>query len=975
MARYFWTALFLLCCLAPLQAATYESQALLNGTNLADFIGDHLGFLYDSHGCLHFTPSDIYLLVRTVPKGAKLTIKSYNQRTLPDGYAAAPVFRKLVTTRGDVNKYADMFKKGNARLVVYPGLGQLFVLVGDQPLVKMKTSPGPAQDYRLVFSADPDGRIGWDSSLSTPTDPGDYKILGTTAHYLSNAYRDITIVPFGGWLVKQKGNWVFQNDDRKWYQAPGFIANDLNQPYGQQTENYLDINLDKQGKITGARWAGNDFGKYALLWTVDGRNRYPELGYCEGQLLYEQSVLIKDLAQLLTVPGPDSLEACIAGNENFKLYRAVHDFLVSSGEVAAASLDPVSCSYVKLFNGFPLNAADKVNIDDRVEKAFRDQRAGKYPLLPDQKQRQLGLYNFVRDYDNVFDKNAGWYVMVRDHWDVLSDLRAKLRRDYNAFGLYSPDNRVIALERFLNDRLEFRQVVIPKRGKPRLTFADFASTAEEQSIFNAREKEALRGLIRAAASGETAVPEISSVQALNDYNFGVLLNAMLGNLYKSHGCMHVSPLNVYILNKVLPVGARITIKPYAEKAPAGYDKLPFLAEMVNFNDDLTGLAAQLADPGSVRAIVYPGSNLWIISLKDKPFARMMIEAGFQQKVNIMQGRDKNGYPLFAKDIAYPTPPGSYSVLRKVDNYVSNLYYDTTVVPQGAQLKKTGGNWSYRKTDGSWGNVPDAINDDLNGSRRERTYEYYDLGRDDNDKLVRAKWGSNTFGRFPILLTKDGRTPAPELVHTTGDLMMEQRRLVGDLIRVMASTFESFNAATAASRNFDLYTICYQFTQDPQRADLLEPIESGSYKAYLDLPLNADEQAALPPDVIACFKLYKGKEPLTQAEADLLVREGLARWQGGTLKVDDAKAYGVLYDLYQYVVSIRKNANIYSTLQDNWNALADIRQAMLRDLGRLRIKDPAVFAELMRELITERAQMERLTQKDAYRILDEQLEDN
>lgn len=949
----------------PLPAETFESQALLNGLNLADFIGNHLGFLYDSHGCLHFTPSDIYLLCKTVPKGAKLTIKSYGDKTLPDGFAAVPVFRTIVNSRDDVDKYADIFKVGKTRLVVYPGLNLLFITVDGQPLAKMTVSPGPAQEYRLVFAAEPGGGIAWDTSLSTPTDSGDYTILASTTHYISNTYRDVTIVPFGGWLVKQKGQWIFQNDDRKWYQAPAFIAADLALPYGQQDNNYLDVNLDKAGNISAARWAGHEFGKYALLWTNDGRNRYPELGYAEGQLLYEQSVLVKDLAAILTYPGSDSFEACVAKNANFKVYRDVYNFLASSGEAVAATLDPVSCSYVKLFNGFELTAADNANIDDRAEKAFRER--GKNP-------RQLGLYNFVRDYDNVFDKNAGWYAMVRDHWDILSDLRVKLRRDYNAFGLYSPDNRAIALERFINDRLEFRLVKPPRPTRARLRFGDFSRTVEEPSIFNAREKEALRALIRAAASGETSVPEIASVQALNDLNFGVLLNKMLGNLYKSHGCMHVSPLNVYILNRVLPIGAKIVIKPYSEKAAAGYDKLPVLAEMVNYESDLTGLAARFADPQSVKAVVYPGSSLWVIYLKEKPFARMMIEPGFAQKVNLMQGRDSRGYPRFDKDIAYPTPPGSFAVLKKVDNYVSNLYYDTTVVPQGAQLRKQGDKWLYQKENGSWGDVPDVVNDDLNSSRRDRTYDYYDLGRDDGGKLVRAKWGSNTFGRYPLLLTKDGRTMAPELVHTTGDLMMEQRRLVGDLIKVMSSTLEGFDAAVNASRNFDLYTTCWQFLQNPQRTDLLEPIESGSYKLYMGITLNDDEKAAMPADIFACFKLYKGQEPLTKEESDLLVREGLARWQGSKLVPDEAKVYGVLYDLYQYVVSIEKNANIYSTLRDNWRELASIRRALIRDLARLRIKDPEVFAELMRELIADRAQMQKLTQQDAYRILDEQLED-
>ena len=442
-------ALVLSLFLAPLQAATNESQSLINATNWADFIGEHLGFLYDSHGCLHFTPSDIYLLCKTVPKGARLTIKGYGDQKLPAGYSAAPYFRTIVNSQEDVIKYAMTFREGNARLVVYPGLGQIFVVVAGKPLVKMKVSPGPPRNYRQVFAADPAGKITWDQSLSTPTDPGEYQILGTTAHYLSNTYRDITIVPFGAWVVKQKNNWVFQNDDRKWYRAPGFIAYDLNQPYGQQDNNYLDINLDKKGKISAARWAGNDFGKYALLWTADGRSRYPELAYCEGQLLYEQAVLIKDLADLLTMPGADSCEACVDRNADFKLYRDVYNFLASSGEVVPVSLDPVACGYVKLYHGFLLTAADKKNIAGRVSKAFRERKQS-----PD----QLGLYNFVRDYANVFDKNAGWYTMVRDHWDFFGDLRAKLRRDYNALGWSSQKDRVLGLERSLNDRLEFRQI-------------------------------------------------------------------------------------------------------------------------------------------------------------------------------------------------------------------------------------------------------------------------------------------------------------------------------------------------------------------------------------------------------------------------------------------------------------------------------------------------------------------------------------
>ncbi|MFA6431329.1 MAG: hypothetical protein WCV91_02965 [Candidatus Margulisiibacteriota bacterium] len=969
------TIIFSCSLLQPLRAETYESQAFINETNWADLIGEHLGFLYDSHGCLHFTPSDIYLLVKTIPKKASLSIKGYSEKKIPAGYESVPIFRKQVNSQADVRRYADTFKAGKARLVVYPGLGWLFVLLGDKPIVKVKTRPGPEQAYKLVFDVDPDGDISWDRYVSTPTDPGNYKIIGATAHYLSNAYRDITIVPFGGWVVKQNGKWFYQNDDNKWYISPEFIASDLEQPYGKQDNNYFDVNLDKNGKITGARWAGNDFGKYALLWTLDGRTRYPELGYSEGQLLYEQTLLIKDLAVLLTVSGSDSFEACVENSNNLLVCRAASDFISSRGEVFSSKLDPVSCSYVKLFNGFRLTAQDQKNIDDRVEKAFRAQKAGKISWIPNQRQEQAGLYNFVRDYDNAFDKSANWYGMVRDHWDVFGDLRAKLRRDYDKYGLYSQANRVIALEKFINDRLEFKQIVPPASRKTRISFSDFFVKDDEPSLFDTREKAAIRELIRAAASGEAKGAEISSVTALNNYNFGVLLNEMLGDLYKSHGCLHVSPLNVHIMNKLLPVGAKLTIKPYSEKADPALFKLPLLADLVNFDDDIAELAKQFSTPTDVRVVVYPGSRLWVIYLKDKGYASMKIEPGFQTKVNLMKGRDPSGKPLFQNNVAYPTSDGNYSILKKLVNYVSNLYYDTTIVPQGAQLRKEGSKWLFFGENKKWAGVPDAIQSDLGFAADQRIYEYYDLGLDDNGNLLRAKWGSNTFGKYPILLSTGRQVMAPELVHTTGDLMMEQRRLIGDLIRVMASTFEGFDSAIKQSRGFANYSTCYQFIKDPQRTDLLEPFDSACYKAYMDLPLNDDEKAALPADVFACYKSYKGKEALSQEEADLLVKEGLATWKGNDLKVDDAKVYGVLYDLYEYVVAIRKNANIYSTLKEHWSELSGIRQAFLQDFKKLSIKDPTVFSEFIRELVSERSEMKRLTQSGAYQTLNQLLEDS
>jgi hypothetical protein len=456
--------LFVVCCLlfgayAPVSADTYESLSIINAKNWAAYIGDHLGYLYDSHGCLHFTPSDIYLLTQTVPKGIPLKIFAYGQKTLPAGYSAAPYFHDLANFSSDVSSYSVMFEQSQTRLAVYPGLGRLFIVVNDSPFAQVKTRPGPEQFY-LQENMITRQTISSDFSINTPTDAGDYTVLRSTSHYVSPTYYDITVIPFGAWIEKQGDKWVFQ-DGKKWYQLPRVIGTDLNQPYGQQDNNYYDINLNSNGKITAARWGNNDFGKYALLWTKDGESSYPELGYCEGQVLFEQVMLIKQLSELLTAPGSDSLEARLAGNEDFRVYRDVYDFLASSGKVQPASLDPVSCSYVRLFHGWRLSPDDQDNFNREALKAFRDYRADQLPANENQRRRVLGFYVYVRDTAWTFDKWAGWYTMVKDDWLFFSDLRMKLRKDFAKYGINASGKRQLAVEKILNDRLEFKQAQFP----------------------------------------------------------------------------------------------------------------------------------------------------------------------------------------------------------------------------------------------------------------------------------------------------------------------------------------------------------------------------------------------------------------------------------------------------------------------------------------------------------------------------------
>ena len=252
---------------------------------------------------------------------------------------------------------------------------------------------------------------------------------------------------------------------------------------------------------------------------------------------------------------------------------------------------------------------------------------------------------------------------------------------------------------------------------------------------------------------------------------------------------------------------------------------------------------------------------------------------------------------------------------------------------------------------------------------ERSFSYYDRKKDEKGEFVSVKWGGNPFGKYPIITSANMKFQSPELIHTSGDLMMEQRQLISDLIKVLSAPQDKFEECIKYSKNFDLYTACYEYVNDPGREDLLESIETGSYKLYQNLALSSKEVSAIPKDVFLAYKIVNGKEKLTSDEISVLVNEKIAQWQGKKLVIDMEKIYGILYDIYQYVIAIRKNANIYRTLQDNWNDLSGLRAALLHDFNTFIIKDQSVFDEFTRELTLKRVNMEKLSQKDAYILLE------
>ncbi|MFA5839885.1 MAG: L,D-transpeptidase [Candidatus Margulisiibacteriota bacterium] len=952
-------------------AVTFESLSIINGSNFASYFNNDLGFLYDSHGCLHFTPADIYLLTKTIPIGTPLKISKYSAKESDLGFTVATIrsFADITNSPADIEKHALVFKNGKTELVVYPSLGRLFILVNSVPYAQVKTLAGPSQDVLFAFDLVKGGKVNWDFALATPTDSGNFTILGSTNHYISPTYYASTIIPFGAWIVRNNGKYIYQ-EDKSWYELPSNIVEDIQLSPEKRQYNYFDVICDQQAKVQSARWGSHDFGKYALLWTKDGNSRYPELGYAAGELCYEQVLLIKDIVQILTLAGDDEFDRCIAQSINFSFYKDLDEFVSSAGEKNPANITKEMVGYYRLYNDLGLSEEDSLNMDERVVTAYDQYRNGLLPRSPEARQKALGLVYFLRTNSEGIKKQAHWYRDLKNNWEFWKNLRVKLRADFDAMGVLSIENRQNILEKWLNERLEFKTVNLPGSAKniANLSFSEFFRPDEEDAVFSVREEAIMRKLI-SQASGEVKGLDLYSVKALNDYNFGVLLNAILGDLYKSHGCMHVSPRNMILLYKLLPLKTPLVVYDYSKNVTdKQINAIPDLAGMVNFQEDLIKLKSDLAGSLEVKIAVYPSSGLWIIYLGEKPFAKMQVKGGPKAKMYVVQERDASGKPDFEDHLAYPTSPGNFQVASKIEDYVSNIYYDSTMVPMGGVMRKDNGKWIFKDKKGKWRDIPKSISEDLALPENQRKNTYYDETKNSSGEVLEIKWGSQPFGRYAMQIATAGGGLSPELIHSSGDLMMEERQLVNDLIKVLSAPHDDFEKCAAYDQNFTLYRACYEFVSNPTKDGLLQPTETANYRLYYGLPLSAAELKLLPKDAPIVDKVLRGRMDLTQDEIKVLVDADIAYWRGGKLKINMEKALGVNFDTYQYVVTIQKFANHYEVLKNNWSQLSNLRMAILKDFNSFAIKDTTLFRNFMRELMLERIQLNKLTQQSALEVL-------
>jgi hypothetical protein len=948
-------------------AKRFESIELLNSSNLAVMFEKYIGYLYDSHGCLHFTPSDIYLLTETVPKKIPVDIRDYSGAKPEYDLAKVPFFNMSVSSHDDILKYRKLFRENETRIIAYPSWNRLLITVSGNPVVQTRMLAGPQNNLRRPMYIEKGGPIIWDPMRAGPTDTGAYSILAPVKDYISANYRNNTLIPFGGEIKREGSHWYYTRSGKR-HRIPPNVAQDLALPETQRSYNYFNIVRDGRGKISSLRWGSHDFGRYVLLWTKDGKRFYPEMGYAEGELYFEQSLLIEDLAHILSMPGPDDFDTLVSKNEHFGFYREIHEYLSSKGKTMSPRIDPTNAAYYKLYNGLALTPVERAHLDPRIVEAYRSVRNKDLPSIWIAREQTLGLYNYLKMNSLVFEKYANFYGLINKDWEFWSNARRAFREDFRRVNILSSGNQKDIIENLINKRLEFYVL-----GEKDIDYMGSASIAsffeEEESSFAKREKDAAVTMLRDSGPSGSDNLTLLSTDALNKYNFGVLLDEMLGNLYKSHGCMHVSPRDAYIMYSLLPVNSKITVKPYSDSYDAiALSKIPHLAGLTDTEGDLLEIKKSIKSPRDIEVEVYPATGDWIIFMNKAPFAKLRVLGGGKDRLRRVEYRSSDGKPIFSDNIAYPTSSGTFYVFKKVESYVSKIYRDTTIIPMGSLIRKMNGKWTFEDEKGSARPLPAPIAEDLRKPEDKMEFKYYDVKRDKEGKLTEAKWSSHEFGKYAIMTTADRRTMWPELIHTSGELMYEQRQLVSDLIKILATPKDSFDECVKANPSFDLYRECYNFVNDPKGKHLITPAETGRYKLYMGLALTPTEEALIPKDAFIADKILKNKGELSETERKHLIDTGIARMSGGKTDIDMLKIQGINFETFQNVVVIQKYAHHYDVLRTRWDDLSQLRRAMFSDFSKLLVRDPDTLRGFIEKLMMKRLDMKKISQEDVAELL-------
>jgi len=445
---------------------------LINEMNFPNISQEILGHPYDSHGCFHFYPADIYILYSIVPDLAELQVKDYT--STPDvAVSELPWAIEVIKKTADIKYYKELLNNpSNASVVAYPGSEVWIIYNKKVPLFRMKALPGPSKAYYLSYTNPTSSEYTFDPSLSEATTPGKYYIFGRSDDFFTTSYRYTTIVPMWAKIQKTSGGYVYYRKNKA-YPVPEIIRIDLEKNYaGRLIYNYFDIKRDASGKIVEAMWGSHDFGKYTIFWSRDKRNVSNEMGYATGEVSFEQKQFIMDLATALSVPSSNKLESFLNNFSGYHEYINLLYFL--KGNDSFYLNNPVVTTYLRLMYNQNVTYKEWQGLPPYIRAAYKLYYFPKDYTLDSEEIYSLNkiginskdyrkIYGIERElylYKIAADKLILKFAYLTKNWDYFKQIYSLGQTEFAKAHIDSLKTKEDVFYKILLKRNQFEQISI-----------------------------------------------------------------------------------------------------------------------------------------------------------------------------------------------------------------------------------------------------------------------------------------------------------------------------------------------------------------------------------------------------------------------------------------------------------------------------------------------------------------------------------
>lgn len=457
---------------------------------------------------------------------------------------------------------------------------------------------------------------------------------------------------------------------------------------------------------------------------------------------------------------------------------------------------------------------------------------------------------------------------------------------------------------------------------------------------------------------------------LNKTNIASILNSSIGNLYTSHGCIHITPTISLALYHFLPVDTPVVIQPYSKTITAELRKIPDITNLMNSKSEYFALQQKFKGAKKLRFEVYPRQG-GIIYIEDKPFASLDILSGPHIPNRPLQEYGKNTL-VFDRNQATPTPEGTFRIARKTDFFYAPLYPYTSRLKQGTEIEKRNGTYYYLDhRNNSWQVLPEELLQDIQKSKGDQELTFYDIEVDEKNQITKAKWGGHPFGTYAMLLKDKNHRITSILIHTNGELILEQKELLyylSEMLSVRRS--ESWDDFVNSNKALLGMKIITDFTNNPNSDDYEANESLAFYKLANNIPLKDKEKELIAPFYFPAQKnidnIINGK-PLSLSPAD---KEVLNQY-GYNKNINLSQfLYGIHEDIMNYDVSIKKSAHWYNSLKKSWEKLTPLKAELDTYFDKHNIHTPIQRKRISYALLSARLKYDTVSSLDLWPTLSE-----